>query len=271
LPLEIHQDYYRLNNEKALVPVTIQFPNRELAFEEEERVYIARIAVYGLVTSLSNRVITEFEDDLLTAYSPEKLDIGLQESSVYQKILALDLKNRYKLDLIIKDVKSNKVGAVKTALIPPAFDQDTLQTSSLVLSTYIKQLSEAPDEIEMFVLGDIKVRPSVKREFVSGSLLGVYLQAYNFLIDQTTQMPSLRIAYSISHKGDLVFESVDENGETIQFFSGQRAVIIEAFSLEGCSPGHYTLKIEITDNLSEKSTEVEGDFVVLKTRQIASK
>lgn len=262
LTMQVHEDYFRLNKDRALVPVTLQFPNSELSFKEQEGTYLARLAVYGIVTSLSNRVVAEFEDDLLTSYSRQNIDSGLQESSIYQKILALDLNNRYKLDLILKDLNSEKVGVVSKALIPPSFTQEGLQTSTVILSNSIQQLAEVPDSPEMFVLGDIKIRPSLDREFASGSSLGVYFHTYNFGVDQATLKPSLRIAYSVLKDGKLVSHGVDETDESLQFYSGRRAVIVSLLGLEDFEPGEYQLKVEVTDRLTHQSVLLEEDFVV---------
>ncbi len=271
VPVQLHADYFRLDDHQALVPVTVQVPNRELSFEREAGVYVARFAVYGVVTSLNNRIVAEFEDTLVTSYTPQQIDAGLRASSVYQKIVALELRNRYKLDLVLKDVRSGKVGVTHTVLVPPSFDQDSIQTSSLLLSNQIRQLAALPDEPEMFVLGDIKIRPNLTHEFPVETALGVYFQAYNFATDQSSFEPSLRIQYDVSKGGEPVSRTVDEQGESVQYYSGQRAVIVKVLSLAGLAPGTYHLTVQVTDLLTDRSSELEGDFVVVDPKRMASR
>lgn len=271
MPVELHADYFRLDEKQALVPVTVQLPNSALTFEQEGGGYVARFAVYGLVTSLAGRIAAEFEDNLQVVYSPQQIQSGLQANSVYQKVLALELNNRYKLDLVLKDVRSGKVGVKRAALVPPSFGRSGLQTSSLLLSNQIRQLDKAPEGAEMFVLGDIRIRPNLKHVFPAETALGVYFQAYQYELDQSSLRPSLRIEYTVTKKGESVFRSVDESGESLQFLSENRAVFIRVLSLAGLPPDTYRLTIKVTDQLTDQSSELAGDFVVVNPDQLASK
>ena len=55
LPFSHRIDYFNLNKDRALVPLSVEIDNRELTFEQEASGSRARVAVYGIVTSLSNR------------------------------------------------------------------------------------------------------------------------------------------------------------------------------------------------------------------------
>ena len=73
-----------------------------------------------MVTDLTNRVVLEFEDVVSTNYRPEEMEQGLLERSMYQKIIPLNSKIRHKVDLVVKDLNSGKVGAISKGLVPPA-------------------------------------------------------------------------------------------------------------------------------------------------------
>ena len=127
LPFSHRIDYFNLNKDRALVPLSVEIDDRELTFKQERESRRSRVAVYGVVTSLSNRIIDEFEADLV---AEARLPSG---RSAFQKVLLLERKGRYKLDLVIKDLNSGKVGVRRLALIPPPAKND-LAARSVLLS-----------------------------------------------------------------------------------------------------------------------------------------
>ncbi len=271
LPFKVRQDYFQLNENQVLVPITLEFPNRNLTFREEGGVHTARVAVYSVITSITNRVVGEFEDDVVVAYRPESLERGLQQRSMYQKIVPLDRNQRYRLDLVVKDLHSGRVGVTRVGVVPPAYRGETLVASSLLLADSIRQLVEVPDTEEMFVIGDVKVRPSISKEFYANHALGVYFQVYNAGINQTTMTPDLSVRYQVvDGQGKKVLEFVDERGQSIQFFSTQRVVLIWAFSTADLPPGGYRMQVRVHDRIKDAVVEVEDDFELTAPQRMAA-
>jgi GWxTD domain-containing protein len=263
LPFEVKEEYFRLNETQALVPITIQVPNRELSFTDESGQQVARMGVYGIVSTMTNRVITEFEDDFVVRYSPDELAAGVLRSSVYQKIVPLDLNTRYKVELVLKDVAGGKTGVMRKALVPPKFDDDHLQGSSLILSDRIEALSEIPNDEQMFVVGDVRILPRMGGEFTNEMPLGIYYQIYNAGLDQATFEPSLKVTYRLLREGNVLAVAEDDAGESTQFFSGRRIVLMKNLSLDGLDPGKYQVEIEVQDQLTNETLRQVGNFTVV--------
>ena len=83
MPFEIRTDYFKLNEQQVLVPLTVALANQELTFKEEGGKHVAKVAFCGIVTSITNRIITEFEDDLVSAFQPKQLARGLRMGSIF--------------------------------------------------------------------------------------------------------------------------------------------------------------------------------------------
>lgn len=263
IPFKTRSDYFRLGPDQVLTSLSLDVLNKELSFKPENGVDTARVAVYGVVTSISNTVVSEFDDDLAVSYPPDQLRAGLKGRAVYQKVLLLDSKLRYRLDLIIKDLNSNKVGHQRIGLIPPRMPEDRLATSSLVLADELSQEKEFPKSDEMFLIGDVKVRPNLRKVFAPQDPCWVYLQAYNVRLDQASLKPTLTVTYRVvSPEKGKVLEFTDRGGETIQFFSSQRVVLIKQLPLEGLSEGRYQLTVELEDELSGQSTVTKDNFEI---------
>ncbi len=270
LPVRFQQDCFKLNDEQVLVPVTLELDNRELSFAQENGSHVARIAVYGVVTSITKRIVEEFDDELFQSYRPEVLPRKLESSSNYQKILTLNGKMRYRLDLVVKDLHSGRMGWVRQAIVPARYGGEDLRASSLILSDKISPLQEIPRH-EMFVLGDVKIRPRLDRDFLAPGPLGVYLQVYNVGVDQSTQEPLIRASYRITRGAETLLERVDEAGESIQLFSPQRLVLIKGLPLQDLKPGRFRLSVQVRDRIKGQEVEAEEEFQVKALPQWASR
>jgi GWxTD domain-containing protein len=264
LPFVSREDYFQLSKSELLVPITFQIRNRDLSFAREHSGQVARVAVYGIITSITNRVVTEFEDDLVVSYPEDRLQEGLLRDSAYQKIVLLDPRLRYKLDLVIKDKNSQKVGVVRKALRPPKFEEDHLVASRLILADEVRLLEGIPKQDEMFVLGDVKVRPSLRARFASDKPLGFYCQLYNVALDQTSMTPSLEVSYRLLQDGSVVREALDDQGSSVQYFSTDRVVLVGRLKLEGLDPGKYQVQVSVKDKLSDQSVDLNENLEIVR-------
>jgi GWxTD domain-containing protein len=262
VPFRLHYDYFRLNEGHCIVALNVELANRNLTFVPRNDFHTAPLAVYGLVSSMGGEIIKEFEDDVATSFSSENLQRGLTGKSLYQKVLILEKGKKVKLNLVVKDLNSGKVGAVTRAIMPPNYTANELEVSSLILSENMQRLERVPDSEEMFVLGDIKIRPSLDRIFSLNRLMGSYVQVYNAGVDQQTLQPSLRIKYKLFRDGNQLMEVVDDQGESIHFFSGQRVVLTRMFSPEDLGAGKYRLLVEVHDRITNQTAMIGNEFEI---------
>jgi hypothetical protein len=260
LPMSVREDYFRLNEFQVLVPVTLEIENKQLSYNREGEFEVARVGIYGLVTSMSNRVAYEFDDEVVVSSRPEELESSRLKNSIYQRIIPVDGKMRYKLDLVVKDLASSRVGLVQRAINPPRFGTDQLSSSSLVLSNSIRIVDVGQDDLEMFVLGDVKIHPSLAKVFTPAVPLGLYFQLYNAALDEATLSPHLSLTFRVLRKGALVAETTDENGESTHYFSRGRVVILKLLGLAGLEPGEYEIQVEAADVLNRQRLLLSDQF-----------
>ena len=261
LPFTTQKDYLRLDDEKILVPITLEVRHKDLTFEQSNGFHQAKLALYGVVTSINRRLITEFEDEVIVSFRSEERDQGMRQGPLYRKLLLLDRNTRYRLDWVVKDLKSGRVGAKSEGIIPPAFSKGQLSASSLILSGFIVPVQESDQQ--MFVLGDVRVRPNLDKSFSPDDYFALYLQLYNVAIDQSTLNPSFRIYYRILQAGETMVESLDEVGESVQYISPQRVVLIKRLPLNSLAPGRYTVEVEFRDRIRNEVATVSDQFKVV--------
>ena len=270
LPIQVQKDYFRLSDRRLLVPVTVQVANKNLTFRKKRDIFEADVVVYGRVTTMTNRVVHEFEQDLSLSYRRELLKQALARRSQYQEILLLEPKMRYKIDVVVKDLNSGNVGTVRQGIIPPSYPEEKLASSSLILSDHIRPLKETPKDNVMFVLGDVSVRPSIDKVFPLPPSFGVYIQVYNAALDQTNSAPALSISYKIVQNGKTLEEVIDESGDTIQFYSNRRVVIIRQLPVAGLGLGKYKVLVKIHDRIRGQTVMAEESFEIKRNANLDS-
>jgi GWxTD domain-containing protein len=266
LPFQVREDYIRLNEAQTVVPVTLEWQNKDLTFTPvpETGSSQAKIAVYGIVTGLSNEVITEFDDDVVSSYGPDQQHLVTAGRSMYQKVLALSAGTRYKLTLVTKDLNSNRTGVKDQGLILPRFEQRGLTLSPVILSNFVRRL-EGPDlekDNLMFVIGDLWIRPSVDREFQRGQDLGIYLQAYNAALDAQTMRPDLEVTYHLEGADDVALNLDDRSGKAVDYFSAQRVVLLKILRLSELPPGKYSLVVDVLDRITGSKATARERFSI---------
>src|SRR5467141_2219376 len=178
-------DYLKVTNDTVLVPVTIQIPNSQLSYQAKDGIHSATINIFGRVSTLTGRIVQTFEDSVSRDFPDSLYQQSLKLQSIYQKAVPLR-PGLYRLDLVIKDVKSGNVGVINTRLQVPKFDDDTLEASSLILADQLEHVPAKQIGTGQFVLGSSKVRPKLDGEFPSNERLGIYMQVYNLKPDEKT-------------------------------------------------------------------------------------
>jgi GWxTD domain-containing protein len=254
-------DYLKVTNDTVLVPVTVQVPNSQLSFEMKEGVHSATLNVFCRVSSLTGRVVQTFEDPVSRDFPDSLFQQSVKLQSIYQKAIPLR-PGLYRLDIVIKDVKSGNVGVVNTRLQVPRFEDDKLEASSLIVADggTLEHVPSKQIGTGQFVLGSTKVVPRLDGEFSSAEKLGIYMQIYNLKPDDKTHKSSATFQYTIK-KGDQQVMQFKETSEEMKQ-TGEQVTIERLLPLATLTPGKYSLEVVATDGLSNKTISKSVDFVV---------
>lgn len=262
LPFRTRKDPFRLSDSQVLVPITVEIEDKDLTFEIENGQQTAEVVVYGAITSIRNRLMTEFEEELVTAYPVGENPHTGGGRALYQKAVVLDAGMRYRLDIVARDLNSGNTGVERSVIVAPSYAEGALSVSPLILSNYIDVLPDPPDEPSMFVLGDIRVYPSLTNSFHLDQPLKVYYQVYNPAIDQSSGTPALSVIYRLIRDGATVVETREPVSDSVHFFSQQRLVLVDSLPIEGLTAGAYRLEVEIEDQISGKNTVARAELTL---------
>lgn len=258
-PFRYAYDLIRLSSDQYLVPINLEISNKDLTFKEIENGSTATGNIYGKVTGLGGKLIQEFDDVVSVDTASTTIEQEKKGKSVYQKMLLMK-PGLYKLDLVVKDLHSGKIGVIQSRIsVPNVTDTSKLTTSTLIVARTIRQVN-APKALEQFILGDLKVIPNVDRELRPEESLHVYLQVYNVAVDQKELKPKVGVTYEVIH-GDKVIKQInDDEGASVEFFSGQRIVLVRSIPIAELKEGSYRVRVTAKDKIGNKEVVSEAPF-----------
>ena len=252
-------DYLKVTNDTVLVPVTIQIPNSQLSFQAKDGIHSATMNIFGRVSTLTGRVVQTFEDPVSRDFPDSLYQQSLKLQSIYQKAVPLR-PGLYRLDLVIKDVQSGNIGVVNTRLQVPRYEDDKLETSSLILADQIEHVPAKQINTGQFVLGSSKVRPRLEADFTTADKLGIYMQVYNLTPDEKSHKSNATFQYTVKKGNEKIMQFKETSEEMKQ--TGNQVTIERLLPLATLAPGKYSLEINATDTLSNQTISKSADFTV---------
>lgn len=259
--------YLRATSDADLVPITIQIPNRELAFRGKDGIRTATLNLYARISTLTGRTVQVFEEALTRDFSDSLFEFSVNQSSIYQKIVPLR-PGLYRLDLVLKDVESGNIGVINISLRVPRYDSEKLDASNLFLADQIEPVPSSQLGYGQFVLGAYKVRPRPNHEFTKSEKLGVYLQIYNLKRGDVTHKTSVTVAYRVTRNGQEIWKAEDSAGQLRQ--TSEQATVQRVLPLASLAPGQYTIEVTATDAIAGQSLSRSATFTVKPVIELKS-
>lgn len=263
IPFQIETHHQRIDAGSQLVSLTIAFRNADISFKETPQGRRSHLQLYGLIRTITKRIVQEFDDDIEALYSERDFPSALSLTGAFQKKVTLPPGN-YKLDIVLKDTVSGRIGASAASVPAPRQEDENLSTSSIFLTRGIEASSR--EELgQPFVVGNYKVKPQVDRSFPLDGALGFYLELYNYRIDQATQLPALKFEYALTaHGGEERFRNLRRG---LSMTSG-RVYVGRMVQLNGLAAGRYELVCRISDTLSGDAVTVREPFWIRQDRGV---
>src|SRR5215472_5631292 len=263
LPFQYRADFLRATTNTVLVPITVQFRNRDLSFQSKQGLHSAVLDLYGRITDPGGRIVQTFEDVISRDFPESLFAASLDLSSIYQKSVPLR-SGLYPLDLVIKDTQNGNIGTLGIALRVPRFEAEKLDASSLILADRIEPVASAQIGIGQFVLGAYKVRPRLSQEFSSSDSLGIYLQLYNLKLNEATHKTKVSVAYRITEAQTKERNEVWRAVETADHLhqGGEQLTIERLIPASSLTPGRYTIEVTAIDLLTNVTVIRTAEFTV---------
>jgi GWxTD domain-containing protein len=268
MPFDVRADFVKVTSDTVLVPVTIQIKNRDVTFQNKDGVERGTVNIFGRVTTLTGKIVQTFEDTVQVDVPVELLPKTAENSSVYWKALPLRIsQNRYRLDVVVKDVNGDRTGSWSHAIQIPDFSEDKLSSSTLIIADQMEPVATKNVGTGNFVIGTTKVRPRVAPSdgkpisFKRDQKLNFWMQVYNLSVDEKTHKPSATIEYNVTDANNKAVIHTVESTDTMGNV-GDQVTLQKTLSAANLPPGLYKIEIKVNDNLSKQSVDPTATFAV---------
>jgi len=260
--MKARADLMRITNSSVMTNITLQFDRRDLQFQDKDGVSKAIINIYSRITSMTRRPVNFFEDTVSIEAPTSMLGEYSKGMSIYQKSVPLP-PGLYRMNVVAKDVVSGNMNNYEMALQVPHYDEEKLAASTVILADLIEKVPTKSIGTGQFVIGSSKVRPRLNDSFKRDEKMGIYVQLYNFQPDEKTQKPNGLIEYEVLKKTDnaRVFEFTEEIAK-VENASANQVTVEKLLPLQTLEPGQYTLKMKITDRISNQTLTQAATFTV---------
>jgi GWxTD domain-containing protein len=269
MPFDVITDFVKITGDTVLVPITLQVKNRDITFVNKDGVQLGTVNIFGRVTTLSGHVAQTFEDTVQAGIPTELLPKMVESSQVYWKALPLR-PGRYRLDVVVKDVNGDRKGTWSRGIVVPDYEDDKLETSTLILADQMEPVAAKNVGTGMFVIGQTKVRPRVPTsdgkpasfKRAQRDKVNFWMQVYNLGVDEKTHKPSATIEYEVINQGNnksiiKTVESTDKMGNI-----GDQVTLQKTISTANLDPGVYKIQIKVSDNVSKQTVDPSATFAV---------
>jgi GWxTD domain-containing protein len=268
MPFDVRADFVKVTSDTVLVPVTIQIKNRDITFQNKEGVERGTVNIFGRVTTLTGKIVQTFEDTVQVDVPAELLPKTAENASVYWKALPLRIsQNRYRLDVVVKDVNGDRTGSWSHAIQIPDFSEDKLSSSTLIIADQMEPVATKNVGTGNFVIGTTKVRPRVAPSdgkpilFKRNQKLNFWMQVYNLSVDEKTHKPSATIEYNVTDANNKAVIHTVESTDTMGNV-GDQVTLQKTLSAANLPPGLYKIEIKVNDNLSKQTVDPTATFAV---------
>jgi hypothetical protein len=203
-----------------------------------------KIAVYGRVTDLTNKLHYEFEDFMHQNVSSED---GPATVYLYEKRMPLK-PGRYKLTAILKDEQSGRTEIVERSIHIPQISPELLAVGSINLIAGLRRADSNLSLTEPFAFaGGFKAYPLLgKKVDRKNKNLGVQFEIYNIAFSRDDALPQVGVNLSIyDGKGQLVLR--EKFPKDSLKLVGTRVVVLHPLDLLKLAPGEYRLQLSAYD------------------------
>ncbi len=268
LPFILQADYFRKDDDRNFVPISVQLAGDALAFDEKRKDQEARIEFLAQVTDTDGKVAGVTRDVVALKLSTVKAERIRAGKIMYNT--GFDLKpGSYSLKFLMRDNRTGKLGTFQREVEVPVIEGKQLQTSSIVLGNRLVKSDENTEGVrherfggrrrrgwrqeatDPFKIGEQRLVPSIGNVFASRQTVYVYFQVYGVSEAKDTRNPKLETYLMLLKSRTKVFEA--EPYSVTEWAEGSKGVVAVtmAVPLNGLRAGDYALQIHVRDRAAD--------------------
>lgn len=268
LPLRFRSVYFYDSPRMARVLVTARIGMEKAEVRMKGGQMAGEIHVMGAAYAENGSLAARFSETLSLSFDRDKEREFRRTYLTYRNYFRLR-PGKYRLKLAASD-GANNLGAMEESRDVPAFPEDGLAASSLVLAEQVYRLPDLIQNLQTRLLDDsdpliyagMRISPSVENRLPAGAPIPVFYRIYD---SAGKGIPSKLTAKAklIGEKGEVRTSAPIPLDENLQRVGGSEGVIGFTVAFADAEPGKYTLMIETGDAASADAATVQADVELI--------
>src|SRR5271154_6128924 len=259
LPLYLGVAYFRLENNKFFVPISLVVPGSQIPFVRNSDRDRASLDVIGMVADSEHHPLNRVRDTVKLAVSTSA---EVQKKNVqYDTGMSL-LSGKYHLKFVVRENQTGRMGSFETDISVPDLKTQPLKMSSVVLANQIETVRKTAN-LNPLVHDGSEIIPNITHVFSSTQHLFLYYEVYDAARPSVAESarsagparsedakPSIRLLSNVAFfqgKAKAYESSLVELGD-INVRERKAAVFQLDVPLSSLKPGFYTCQVNVIDD-----------------------
>lgn len=256
IPLNYNLYHLKGSEKNTYLPLIIEIPYSKLPNKEIEGKYYFSLTLIVNVSNKLGQITHRRSKNINFNYSPAELESLNEKDIQIQAFLSLE-PEAYKIHLLVLDNFSGKIGTLHQDISVPRFRKDELALSDIIISHKEYEPDSKFSGSRRASLE--RIFSEVNKFFSPDQQLNLYFEIYNLASSPELGLNGFAIEYSFFHDKDLITHvPATKSDPTAQ----KDCRVQTSFKLKTFKPGRYTLRVRVTDRISEKSATRDVSFIV---------
>lgn len=280
LPLALEVDYFRVAQNRYLVPISLKIPGSVLALAKKGGKASTDFDFIGQVReNPSGKLVGGVRDNIPVKLSDA--DVSQLEHRHLQYDAGLTLPpGKYNLRFLARENQTGKMGTFETNFVVPDLSvSKDLRLSSVILSSQKEDVKAAVGSADNdkralanhpLIQNGQKMVPSITRVFRKDQTLYVYFEVYDPAPEGPSKSPDLSAQVELLLNGRKAFSSMPENQNKLTPNRPGVASFNFQIPLAKMAVGEYTAQINVIDEAGKRFAFPRSTIIVLPSEKAAN-
>jgi len=258
LPVYLAAGYFRMDDKKFYVPVSIVVPGSEIPFTRNSDQDKATLDVLGVVSDDAKRPMGQLRDTVKLAVNTSA---EVKRKNVQYNSGFVLTAGKYHLKFVVRENQTGRLGTFETDVTIPDLKSSPLKMSSVMLASQIQPAVKHKGDNPLIRDGS-EVIPSVTHVFSAGQHLYLYFEVYDPARQAATpangvqngSKAGIRILTNVSFfQGRAkIYETQLVEAKVLNVPDRKAAAFQLDVPLTQLKPGFYTCQVNVIDDASGK-------------------
>jgi VWFA-related protein len=281
LPLAVEVDYFRMEKNKYLAPISVKVPGSSLAFHSKGEKQATELDFIAEVFDARNRPAATVRDTIPLRLAEDVAGQVVRKSIQYDTAVTLTPGN-YRLRFVARENGEGKTGTFESPFVIPDLDNEkTLRVSSVVLSNQREpvtaQVAGVKSNKKLAVANPLvedgkKLLPNVTRVFRPGQSVLVYVEVYDPTIPdflpERFRRANVAASLALYRGGKKAFETPAVRANQLSQTRADTLPVWLQASAAAIPPGKYDVQINLVDEFGRKFAFPRTSLAVLPAEAV---